>query len=152
MDINFVNITPDNWRLFNALRVKEEQKSFVATNVGILAKAFAYREYNSRVYGICYGDKPIGLLMQRDYEKSPKKFCILEQFMIDEKYQGKGFGKEALKLWLDMVKKEAQYHSISLCYIEGDEIARSLYLQMGFYHTGEADEDEIIMEYPFEII
>ena len=34
---------------------------------------------------------------------------------------------------------------VVLCYIEGNEAAKQLYLKLGFYHTGEAEEDEIVM-------
>ena len=55
MSIYFSTITPENWRIFNALKVKDEQKAFVASNIAILAKAFTYRDYNSRVHAI-YND------------------------------------------------------------------------------------------------
>lgn len=147
MKIHFSIITPDNWRVFNTLKVKEEQKKYVASNLAILARAFAYRDYNSYVYAIYNEDLPIGMLMQRDYENNNKIFCVLDQFMIADKYQGKGFGKTAMQLWLSMVKREEKYDSIILCYVEGDEIARDLYIDLGFKHTGEVEEDEISMEY-----
>ena len=146
MNIHFSNITPDNWRTFNALKVKEEQKKFVASNVTILARAFAFRDYDSRVYAIYNGDLPIGMLMHHDLEDD-SLVCVLEQFMIDEQYQGKGYGKSAMQLWFSMIKNEEKHDSVILCYKEGDEVARNLYLGMGFHHTGEVDEDEIVMEY-----
>jgi diamine N-acetyltransferase len=146
MTIHFSNITPDNWRTFNALKVKEEQKKFVAPNVTILAKAFAFRDNNSRVYAIYNGDLPIGMLMQHDLDDD-SLVCVLDQFMIAEQYQGKGYGRAAMQLWFAMIKNEKKYDSIILCYIEGDEVASNLYLGMGFHHTGEVDEDEIVMEY-----
>lgn len=147
MDIHFSAITPDNWRIFNALKVKKEQETFIASNVTILARAFAFRDYNSQVYAIYDGELPIGMLMQRDYKEDDRLLCVLDQFMISEQYQGKGYGKTAMELWISMIKKEEKYDSITLCYIESDEAARNLYLGMGFKHTGEVDEDEVIMEY-----
>lgn len=147
MSIYFAEINPENWRLFYRLKVKENQKTFVPANVGIMARAFAYRGENSKVYGIYAGDEPIGLLMQHDYMKNDKLSCVLTEFMIDEKHQGKGHGEEALRLWVALIKDENKYDSIILCYIEGDEVARNLYLKVGFKHTGEVDEDEVIMEY-----
>ncbi|MDV3426208.1 MAG: GNAT family N-acetyltransferase [Bacillota bacterium] len=85
--------------------------------------------------------------MQRDYEDNDKKFCVLDQFMIDKQHQGKGFGRAAMKLWLSIVKNKKKYDSIILCYIEGDEAARNLYSDLGFNHNGDVDEDEIQMEY-----
>jgi diamine N-acetyltransferase len=146
MTIHFSNITPDNWRTFKSLKVKDEQEKFVASNVAILARAFAFREYNSRVCAIYNGDLPIGMLMQHDSDHD-SLVCVLDQFMIAEEYQGKGYGKSAMQLWFSMIKNEDTYDSIILCYIECDEVARNLYLGMGFHHTGEVDEDEIIMEY-----
>ncbi|MPM71787.1 Spermine/spermidine acetyltransferase [bioreactor metagenome] len=147
MDIHFEIITPDNWRTFNKLKVNEEQKEFVASNLTILARAYAYRDFNSQVYAIYNEDIPIGLLMQREYEENNKLFCVLDQFMITEKYQRMGYGKAAMKVWIDLIKKQNRYNSIVLCYIEGDEVAKKLYLNMGFYHTGEVDGDEIVMKY-----
>ncbi|MEG0309121.1 MAG: GNAT family N-acetyltransferase [Clostridium sp.] len=146
MTIHFRNINPDNWRTFNALKVKEEQGKFVASNVRILARAFAFRDYNSCVYAIYNRDLPIGMLMQHDLD-SDGRVCVLDQFMIAEQYQGNGYGKAAMEVWLSMIKNEKTYDFINLCYIEEDEVAENLYLAMGFYHTGEVDEDEIGMEY-----
>lgn len=147
MSVYFSTITPENWRIFNVLKVKDEQKNYVASNMAILARAFAYRDYSSRVHAIYNGEEPIGILMQHDYKRNDKLSYLLHQFMIAEQYQGKGYGRAAMQLWLSMIKNEGKYDSIILCYKESDEIARDLYLGMGFYHTGEADEDEIIMGY-----
>ena len=35
-NIEFKEITPDNWRIINSLSIKEEQKNFAASNVTIL--------------------------------------------------------------------------------------------------------------------
>lgn len=43
MNVNFGDITPNKWRIFNELKVTKEQKKFVASNMKILARAFAFR-------------------------------------------------------------------------------------------------------------
>lgn len=63
MSLSLKEITPDNWRIINSLKVREEQKRFVASNMAILAKAFAYRKDNSRVYGIYIIEDPIGIII-----------------------------------------------------------------------------------------
>lgn len=147
MNVYFKAITPDNWRIFSSIKVNEAQEKFVASNITMLARAYAFREYNSKVYAIYNGDLPIGMLMQRDYIENDRLVCVLDQFMIAEQYQGKGYGKNAMKLWLSIIRNEEKYDSIILCYIQGDEIARNLYLSIGFHDTGEADEDEFVMMY-----
>nr|WP_253698913.1 hypothetical protein [Treponema denticola] len=47
-NIEFKEITPDNWRIINSLSVKKEQKNFAASNVTILARAFVYRKENAK--------------------------------------------------------------------------------------------------------
>lgn len=152
MTIRFCDVTPDNWRILNALKVKEEQKGFVASSITILARAYAFREFGSRVYGVYDGNVPIGVLMQREHKDGDKLQCILDQFMIAEQFQGRGYGRAAMKLWISMMEKEEKCDSILLCYKESDEPARNLYLSLGFYHNGQADEDEIVMEYDLRSI
>lgn len=147
MTVHFGAITPDNWRIFTALQVMEGQKDFVASNLTMLARAFAFRNCNSRVYAIYDDERPIGMLMQREHKEEGKLFCVLDQFMIAEQHQRKGYGKTAMKLWLSMIQNEENYDSILLCYIKGDEPARNFYHGLGFHHTSKIDEDEVIMEY-----
>jgi diamine N-acetyltransferase len=147
MSIHFRAITRYNWSMLTGLKVNADQEKFVFSNVTILAKAFAFRNDNSRVFAIYNEDIPVGMLMQRDFIKEEKLTCLLDQFMIAEQYQGKGFGKAAMQLWLSMIKKEEKYESIILCYKEGNVTTRNLYLRLGFHHTGVVYDDEIIMEY-----
>ena len=148
MEINLIDLTPDNWREVNSLKVKPEQQKYVAENVGILARAFAYRSDNSKVHVVSTGDIPIGLIMQRDILLENKLICILDQFMIDGRYQGKGFGKKAMEVWLSMIKSDESYDSIDLCFVQGDIIAEKMYESLGFIRIFEDDdEDELVMSY-----
>lgn len=148
MDLKFKEVTPDNWRRINSLEVRDEQKEFVASNVAILAKAFAYNMYNSRGYVLYSEDNPIGLIMQRDFFYNEDIICILDQFMIDKNYQGKGFGKTAMKQWISMIKSKNKYNLIMLCYKQGDIIAEKMYQGLGFIRKPEEDdEDELVMIY-----
>lgn len=69
----------------------------------------------------------------------------LSQLFIDERYQGKGYGKQAAELILQRMKDDGKYTDVVLCYIECNERAKKLFESLGFYHTGEVDEDEIVM-------
>ena len=70
----------------------------------------------------------------------------LWRLMIDEKYQNKGYGREAVKLALDFVRSfpcgEAEYCWLS--YEPENEVARHLYHSFGFVETGEMDGNEVI--------
>lgn len=148
MDLEFKEVTPNNWRRINSLEVKDEQKEFVASNIAILAKAFAYNMYNSRVYVLYSEDNPIGLTMQRDFYHNEDIICILDQFMIDKNYQGKGFGKKAMKQWISIIKSKNKYNLIMLCYKKGDIVAEKMHQGLGFIRKPEEDdEDELVMIY-----
>ena len=144
-NIEFKEVTPDNWRIINSLSIKEEQKNFAASNVTILARAFVYRKQNAKVFAVYYSDNPIGLIMQRDWIDGKQIICIMDQFMIDKKSQGRGLGKAALQKWLSMIEAEKRYPCIQLCYVEGDIAAKHLYENFGFYEI-DKDDDEIIMQ------
>lgn len=146
--LEFKEITPENWRIINCLQVKDEQKAFVANNTAILARAFAYRMCNSKVFALYIGEEAIGLIMQRDYQSNGDMICILDQIMIDKNYQGQGYGKAAMRRWIDKIKGEKSYSLIKLCYIEGDIIAEKLYKDIGFIRKFEEDDgDELVMIY-----
>ena len=148
MSIEFKEITSQNWIKLYSLEVKQVQKNFVASNVAILAKAFAYRRDSSKVYGLYNEDIPIGLIMQRDFYKNDEAICILDQIMIDKNFQGKGYGKAAVKQWLHKIENENKYDFIMLCYLEDDFIAEQMYKKLGFVREPEDDDgDELVMVY-----
>lgn len=135
-------ITPDNWRL--GLRVREDQRNFVSDSAGILARAYAYRDSRSQAFIIYSDELPVGMAMYHDWDEAAA--YDFSQLFIDRRYQGRGFGLEAARLILEKMRQDGKYDKVYLCYIEGDDAAKHLYEKLGFRHTGEAWEDEIIME------
>lgn len=65
----------------------------------------------------------------------------LQQFMIDERFQGKGRGSEALGLILNELRKEAHYDHVEVCVKKNDAEAIRLYEKHGFTDSGYVDED-----------
>ena len=135
-------INPDNWRL--GLKVAKEQENYVASDFRMLARAYAYREYRSKAFVIYNDATPVGMAMYYDCDElSAYDFS---QLFIDERYQGNGYGYAAAAQIVERMKADGKFRKIILCYIEGNEAARKLYEKIGFYHTGEVDGDEIIMQ------
>ncbi len=126
------------------LRVSKEQKEFVASNRDSMIDAyFALTEEAISVYtfGIYLGKKPVGFLMigydvpwAEQYYGLPGGWYYIWRFMIDKRYQGRGYGKEALKLAVDFIRTspggESEY--CWLTYEPENEAARKLYLSFGF--------------------
>lgn len=139
--IRLVDVAPDNWRL--GLKVAPSQKTYVADPAALLARAYAYRDYRSRAFVIYDDDTPVGMGLYYDL---PKLECYdLSQLFIDERYQGRGYGKAATQLVLDAMKQDGKYGKAALCYVEGNDVAKQMYEKAGFVET-ERDGDEIVME------
>ena len=138
------------------LEVFDNQKRFVApNNISIIEAYLAIAENNDVfTFGIYNDDAPVGFLMigfdvNSDDEGAPKiakgNYNIW-RFMIDKKFQGKGFGKKAMNLALEFVNTfpcgTAKYCWLS--YESDNDIARQLYQSVGFVETDEKDGEEIV--------
>ena len=149
--INAKNI----WEILK-LKVNDEQKEFVAPNDMSIIEAYIAITSNGHAFpfGIFDDDIPVGFLMigfdvDDSFENPPQiaygNYSIW-RFMIDEKYQNKGYGKEAMKLALDFIRTfpcgKAEY-----CYLSYDPDntkAKELYSRFGFMENGEKDDDEVV--------
>ena len=139
-----------NYRQACSLKISEKQRlnHSVAPNVAILARAYAYRNNGSHAYCIYKDEEMIGLLMYRDWGQPPKAY-VLDQFMIDENFQGKGYGKLAIKLVVKLLKEDHKYNRLELgCSRENNDAMR-FYESCGFYYSGDDYEDEIGMALDF---
>ena len=156
MRIRLEKISGNNFRDILALRVGEGQEDFVAPNSDSLVEAYLALAYRGQAFpfGIYDGDTPVGFCMvgfgaDDDWEDAPaiaEGTYNLWRFMIDERFQGKGFGRAAMKLVLDFIAGEpcgpAGYCWLS--YEPDNTAAKALYASFGFEETGAHDGDEVI--------
>ncbi len=143
------------WDILN-LKVSKSQEEFVAANDVSIIEAYTAITANGHAFpfGI-YNEKiPVGFLMigfdiddyWDDAPKIAKGNYNFWRLMIDQNYQKKGFGREAVALGLDFIKSfpcgRAEYCWLS--YEPENDVARQLYNSFGFTETGDMDGDEII--------
>lgn len=139
MPISLREINEDNWRDCIRLKVREDQKRFVATNENGLALAYAHKEMRPR--GIYNGDEIVGFLM---YACDPDDgLYYINRFMIDEKYQNKGYGRNALEILLDMLKRE-NVNEVDIIHKPDNYVAIKLYESLGFKLTEDILGDDVI--------
>ena len=138
--IKLTEITEDNWLDAAGLTVSDEQKNFVAPAVGIIARGYVYRDCNAKVLVIEDDGTIVGLALVKEFAEEPLGYD-LQQFMIDERFQGRGFGDDALSLILDELKKEGHYDHVEVCVKEEDAAAIHLYEKHGFIDSGYIDEE-----------
>ncbi len=125
---------------FLALSVKPEQREFVASPMGILARSYAYRRQRGTCFGICQGETPVGMVLVYDLEEEPACYHLCE-FFIDAKEQGKGYGLQALRLILALCRRERKFPMVEVCVKKADTAAIRLYEKVGFRDTGFVDPD-----------
>ena len=85
------DVTEDNWIEAASLSVREDQKGFLAPAIGILARGYVYRNCGARVFVIENEDVIVGLALVREFTDEPLGYD-LQQFMIDQRFQGRGYG------------------------------------------------------------
>ena len=91
--IKLVEITEENWLAVRRMTLGEEQKTYLDSPVGILARGYVYRDCRPRVYGIDRDGKLVGVAFVKDLDEEPACYD-LQQLMIDLPEQGKGYGTE----------------------------------------------------------
>ena len=138
--LRLISVTEDNWMDVASLSVKEEQKGYVAPAIGILARGYVYRGCNVKIYAFENDGTIVGTALVREFTDEPLGYD-LQQFMIDEQYQRKGYGSQALQLILDELRKEGHYDHVELCVKKADAEAIRLYEKHGFADSGYVDED-----------
>ncbi len=100
-------------------------------------------------YGIYHDGKMVGFIMAvyqpidpHDPEDTEDDY-YLPRMMIDKRYQNRGFGKQALREMIDIMKTfpHGQADAAVLSCDKQNTIAIKLYLSLGFADTGKTDED-----------
>ncbi|KAF9159182.1 hypothetical protein DFQ26_006844 [Actinomortierella ambigua] len=87
-------ITRDNWRAITELTVHEGQQGNVTSNVHSLCESH-YAE-DAWVRAVYADETPVGFLMMSIWD--PESWYAIWRFMIDQRYQGFGYGRRAIQL------------------------------------------------------
>ena len=124
----FRDIDKSNYNECISLRVGEHQKNYVASNMYSLVQA----SYEDGLYplGIFNEDEMIGFLLY-DYDEELNGWSF-SRFMIDIKYQNKGFGRKALEKFLEYFQSKFPNKSLYTSVEIDNDIAIKLYQKYGF--------------------
>ena len=128
------------------LKVTKAQSEYIASNESSLEAAEEYSDV-ARPFMIYSDGIAVGFTMfafEPDYEDPDDRYWLW-RFMIDEKYQGQGYGKEALKHIISYFKENGA-GNIRLSTKESNVNAIHLYQSFGFAPNGDVNDGEIVFE------
>ena len=153
--IHLGKLTYENFEDVFELKPKKVQYPFVASNMFSVAEAYVTMINGGHVYPfvICNDERVVGFIQLAYGENADQDGVSMEKdsyevwrFMIDKRWQGRGYGKEALKQALDFIRTFPAGPA-ELCWISYEpenETAKKLYASFGFEETGEMYGDEIV--------
>ena len=140
-------ITKENYEEVLALHVSAAQTAFVPTVTEALAQAWVYKD-TAYPFAVYADGVPVGFIMLGYYELRDQ--YTVWKFLIDERYQRRGCGKEALRLAIRWLREKFDVSEVFLGCAHENRIAEKLYASVGFQRTG--FETETGFEMRLEII
>jgi diamine N-acetyltransferase len=141
-EVTLREITKENLGDILRLKVAPHQEAFVASNAVSLAQAH-FEPQLPWFRAIYADDTPVGFLMLED--DTEQQIHFLWRFMIDERYQRRGYGQQALALLFAHVKTLPRGDAIYTSCVPAEGGPGPFYEQMGFVYTGEEEEGELGM-------
>ena len=126
-------ITKENYEAVLALQVSAEQAAFVPTVTEALAQAWVYRD-TAYPFAVYADGAPVGFIMLGCYAE--KAQYTVWKFLIDERYQRRGYGKAALRLAIDWLRQTFAVSEVFLGCAHENRAAEKLYVSVGFQRTG----------------
>ena len=141
--VELKKITRENIDEVLALKVSAEQDNFVEDTARSLAKAWVYKN-TAFPFAIYVHNTIVGFIMLGYYEL--KNQYTVWQFLIDERYQHKGYGKVALRLGIQFLIDEFNINEVYLGVKFENIVAKKLYSSYGFVETGETTDTALEMK------
>ena len=140
-------VTKENWQSLIKLKVRDDQKNFVASNLYSIAQSHFGDEFEGHwdlfAYGIYEDDTPVGFLMYGLNFAHPAQQAYIQRLMVDGKFQGKGYGRFGMQKMLEIFRAEERVKEVSISYEPENDVARKLYASLDFVETGRIIEDEV---------
>ena len=141
-----ISIRPiaDDWDLWYAVvecRLAPGQEDFVNPAGFSIGRAYLNPEDNVPCI-IRLGEERIGYIVLRKWNSSANSWS----YYLDKDWQGKGYGRTAARLAVQILKAAEPNVPIKLSAEAANEKAHRLYRSIGFRHNREMDWDDLVFE------
>lgn len=141
--LHFKRIDESNEAAVRSVKLKSGQESFIETVDECLQEANEHPEWQP--VAIYAGEEVVGFAMYGSFGSN--KDTWIDRIMIDEKHQGKGYGRTAMEGLIVRVCEKYGVDTVYVSIIEENNLARRLYESMGFEEMDERDPNgEIILQ------
>lgn len=144
MTIKLTPLSKDNWLKCIDLKLSKAQSQFVASNLETIAESKFQDHYELRA--IEDKGNAVGMLAfcPEVDEPVPGQFWLF-RLMVDERHQGKGYGKKAVEMCIDEMKLHGATSIRTMCK-PANLVARNCYEKLGFNVIGNLDDGDLLFE------
>ena len=131
--IHFEKLSMEHAGKIIAMQLLESQEDYVMPFVDSIAESFSdlFEDEVTVTYALCHGGNPVGLVEIR-YVKGEmypgleeKMVYDLFRILVDKAHQKKGYGIQAIGLFLDYVRRKplGDAAAVVVSVVEGNEVA-----------------------------
>lgn len=152
-DVELREITEANRAAVLAVHVAPGQKRFVGSVAGALEEAVEWSHAKPWYRAVYVGEDPVGFVMiSWDVAPDPPSIhgpWFLWKLLIDERHQGRGYGRETVRLVADLVRREGATELLT-SHVVADDGPGPFYARLGFVPTGVFEFDvngEVILSF-----
>jgi diamine N-acetyltransferase len=143
-EIHLTAVNKENWLKCAHLELHESQKDYLASNLATIAESKFEPHYVLRA--ITLEGKIIGMLAYCPEVDEPiEGLYWLFRIMLDCRYQGRGYGKQAIIKAVEEMKVIGATRIHTMCKPENLG-AKKTYLDLGFRQIGHLDDGDIEFE------
>jgi diamine N-acetyltransferase len=140
--VRLVEVDAGNWSDLAEVEPKPDQWDFVAPVTRYLCLAHYGGDWNP--LAIEANGTIVGHVMWAVDEEDGSTW--LGGLIVDAAQQGRGIGRATVETCLGRFTEDGKT-DVALSYSPENDVARKLYLSMGFVETGEMEHDEVVARY-----
>lgn len=143
MKLKLVPVTADNWRDAVFLTTDPDRKipldeKWITSNAYSLLQCVYDDDWDCRL--LMDDDQPVGFVFYGRWPEEDR--YLLCRYMIDVKYQGKGYGKAFLPMVVEQIRNQYGCQDVYTSVHDENPHALHLYTSFGFERTEEMDAEE----------
>lgn len=143
MELNLVPVTADNWREAVFLTTDPERRipldeKWITSNAYSMLQCIYDEDWDCRI--LMDGEKAVGFVFIGFLPEEQRGYLC--RYMIDVKFQNKGYGSAFLPLVVDLIREQYKCRDVYTSVHDENLHAKYLYERFGFVRTEEMDGEE----------